>query len=1209
MTRLSTVPSQIGPYKVLGLLGAGGMGEVYRAQGPQGREVALKVTKRAIARSAAALKREVRTLKALEHPGIVRMLDQGGSEEHLWYAMPLVSGVSLSERFSQMWERAAASTSLTETAPVPSSASYVTPTVLPTHGYSDRSVAANGHQREILDLGCQIGQVLSYLHDNHVVHGDLKPSNVLLHAEGYPVLVDFGITGRIEGGLPRERLVIPRPVVGTIAYLAPERHRDSKFSAAADLYSFGCLLYEGLVGSPPKWTGARDRLGLIPPSRLVSGVAVELDQLICQLLSPDVAERPKSAGAVIAVLESLGGRCSDALAPTEATVGVRAQFVGRAAELSAIEQALDGAEVGEVRSISLVGPSGSGKTRLLTRVAAMGQRRGYHVVGGECEPRYGLSGRASMGGGRLFGPLEGVVSAVVEQLMRGDRRLRHMLLVESVAALGPYFPALTEALGLSVPEASAPGPVALERTVRAMVQLVKAMSLSRPLMIMVDDLQWLDDLSWRVMERLIASPPDFFSGVFVSSLREGPSEPLGRFSQGLSGSVLISVESLSESEMNRLLDAVQARRLPTSDERRVIARRSMGLPYFAVEYLRTILEAEESGYVDPLTLPMDPRDAVRERLARLPRKALQLLQAAAVLGRVFSVRLLRAMNAVSDEEFRPTLRILVLRGMLEERTLGTVWAFVHDVILEQARSGLDEVTRLRLHGNAAALCEQERSPAWMVASHYLNAGRAAEARKWFQEGGEKAWQQGRAAEATWMLHEAEKCIDALGDQADPEDVGRLASLLFEVESLDGMHRSSVERLRWALRRLGEPMPEERWRWLRSLMSDAWSVITLRRVSAASISPKQRLVDELNSQLLTGLAVNRSRDEVIHALARSLRNGVTLRDRLWFGNTLGVLGLGFSLAGIETAAERVLAWASSMTETELLRDEHLVVYQIAALHNLLHCRWDSPQSLTVEAAMASWAPVAGDRRRLLRELYTLLPSVERGDLQTVPDQLSQIIDSARLAGNRMVEIQAVQVGIRVGYFRKDESTVRRRLRELEGLGSGGTDDRQSTVSKIFGAIVSARQGYYHGAYRQAQRIEQELRGLSAPVGIEYHIWLELPELYLTIAEGTVDRELRDNALTWARRHFSRMRVNGWMFKRFRSPSLRYRGWLALQQGKFRSGQSYLQKAVQEALRYDLKPEQLRVRELASRYGVMLLESEAENRRQVERLRRYMGVKGE
>jgi serine/threonine protein kinase len=264
-------PQTIGGWRTTDPLGAGGMGTVFRAEHAADRRVAaLKIARVDDAIAIDSVRREVALLGRIRHPGVVALVDHGLFERRPWYAMELVEGPSLADHIDALWGSARGDRNL-EAAP-DERATWVT---RPMRGVTNppgepivtrpgaavdaaknevgtaapvaagpRPVVAGGKLKETLQLFVSLCQTLGYLHGEGIVHLDLKPTNILLRHGDQPVVVDFGITRQIAGGLNREVLHVDALQGGTDHYMAPEQVSSGLTDARTDLYALGCILFE-----------------------------------------------------------------------------------------------------------------------------------------------------------------------------------------------------------------------------------------------------------------------------------------------------------------------------------------------------------------------------------------------------------------------------------------------------------------------------------------------------------------------------------------------------------------------------------------------------------------------------------------------------------------------------------------------------------------------------------------------------------------------------------------------------------------------------------------------------------------------------------------------------------------------------------------------------------------------------------------------------
>jgi TolB-like protein/Tfp pilus assembly protein PilF len=217
------VGARLGPYEVLAPLGAGGMGEVYRALDTRlDREVAVKVLPERLAEDPSSLsrfEREAKALAALSHPNVLTILDIGREGAIAYTVTELLEGESLRTRL----------------------------------------LRAQMSWREAAELGSEIADGLAAAHSRGIVHRDLKPENVFLTGSGRPKILDFGLARRERLADPAEQRpqptqtqeTEPGALMGTVGYMSPEQVSGLSADARSDIFSLGCLLYEMVTGSRP----------------------------------------------------------------------------------------------------------------------------------------------------------------------------------------------------------------------------------------------------------------------------------------------------------------------------------------------------------------------------------------------------------------------------------------------------------------------------------------------------------------------------------------------------------------------------------------------------------------------------------------------------------------------------------------------------------------------------------------------------------------------------------------------------------------------------------------------------------------------------------------------------------------------------------------------------------------------------------------------
>ena len=267
------VGTRLGPYAVLAPLGAGGMGEVYRARDTRlEREVAIKVLPDRLAADASSLsrfEREARAVAALSHPNILAIHDFGEDHDVRYAVTELLDGETVRERIAR--ERLA--------------------------------------WRKAVEIGIAIADGLSAAHTKGIVHRDLKPENVFVTSAGLVKILDFGLA-RSETRPTKEVTSTPTAsvrteagtVLGTVGYMSPEQVRLEPVDARSDIFSFGCLLYEMLSGRRPfEGRSTGETLASIlrdhPPEIAALGVALPaaLERVVARCLEKNREERFQSA--------------------------------------------------------------------------------------------------------------------------------------------------------------------------------------------------------------------------------------------------------------------------------------------------------------------------------------------------------------------------------------------------------------------------------------------------------------------------------------------------------------------------------------------------------------------------------------------------------------------------------------------------------------------------------------------------------------------------------------------------------------------------------------------------------------------------------------------------------------------------------------------------------------------------------------------------
>jgi len=705
-------------------LGAGASGEVFRVLDRRFRhEVALKTLFKADSAAILRFKNEFRSLADVVHPNLVQLYELHQDGETWFFTMELVPGVDLFE-----WVRGKAEEGA-QPAPPP--------------------------DMDLLRAALlQLVQGLCALHTAGKLHCDLKPSNLRVTPEGRVVLLDFGLV----------REIVPRgdqtfELAGTPAYMSPEQLGGLPIDAASDWYAVGTLLFELLTGQRPM-VGSFAKIlhqkltGEAPsPTSLVPDLPDDLSHLCQALLAREAEPRPNGSDVMLA----LG--ISPAQPPRPES---KQLLVGRERHLAALEEAFARCRQGQCSVVWVHGSSGMGKSALVQQFIEQERQRhpALLCLEGRCYERESVPYKA----------LDALVDAA-------SRHLRHLpdseaetLLPPDILALARLFPALhsVEAIEraqrrvLDMPD---------EREQRrrahgALRELLRRLVSRRPLILIIDDLQWGDRDSAGLLTELLSppdAPPFLLLGCFRSEERE--SSPL---LQALLGSKEVDAGATRELEVAELEDdaatslarhllATRAAGLKTpagapaeladAALARAIARESQGSPFFVAELVEHAV-ADLGGMAE--TLPKFDDEStgstldrlILTRLRRLPLEMRRLLDLVALAGRPLELEVALEVSALGAEG--PNA-VATLRGanLVRIRRVGHHDAIepYHDRIREAVARRVERSKKIALHQQLAEHFERsERAEPETIASHWREAGEVAKEAHWVAEAAGRAMQ-------------------------------------------------------------------------------------------------------------------------------------------------------------------------------------------------------------------------------------------------------------------------------------------------------------------------------------------------------------------------------------------------------------------------------------------------------------------------------------
>lgn len=702
-------------YKVLGLLGEGAMGSVYRVvdrlQG--GSECALKVIKAQPGDNDELnlrFKSEYYALSRLRHPNVVAVLDFGLLETgERFIVMELVQGEDLSELLNRE--------------PMP--------------------------LKQVYQLLSQLLQALDYIHARQYVHRDIKSANLRVTPNGNLKLMDFGLIGRIGQ--------VSQQIVGSAGYLAPEVAQGGVLRAETDLYATGCMAYEMLTGDVP-FTGSmgeviRAHLQAEPaPLRTLRPDApAALEELVMSLLRKEPPQRPRSAGRVLQSLAAIAGITTVQENPEQRlSFLVASELVGREQELATIDECLAAALGGEGRALMIGAPAGTGKSRLAQELTLKAKLAGFIVMHGSCHDE----------GDEPYAALRDALRPALVYALPEER-------TRFEAALRLLFPEFFYAQPL--PEgASAVDPV---------LDWLVSLSQRHPLLWLVDDLQWADPATLDILNKAIRSVKGH-SILCVGTFRDDETPPGSLVWQTIEEGTSVALRPTpltADQQLSLLARFFPDTRIPPSFSN-ALYDASGGNPLFVKEVLQLLIEEGHLVRIEGMwRFPSDPtllkdlrrvEATLRRRIHHLPHVAQQLLRAASVLGHHWELINLRAVADLSEEELFEALQGLQERQLIAQDETGLYFfrhSRVRDVVYDElppdARTGLHrragEALLARCAGNEEALAHD-------LARHFLLSGNDARAHPQLLTAADTALARGAIYVALEYWRDADAALERLG---------------------------------------------------------------------------------------------------------------------------------------------------------------------------------------------------------------------------------------------------------------------------------------------------------------------------------------------------------------------------------------------------------------------------------------------------------------
>ncbi|MBV8416067.1 MAG: serine/threonine-protein kinase PknK, partial [Verrucomicrobia bacterium] len=585
---------------------------------------------------------------------------------------------------------------------------------------------------QALRIGIGIAGALRGLHDRDIIHMDLKPANILVEPEtGKAWLTGFGIASRLSREL--QPMGTPGLMAGTLAYIAPEQtgRMNRSIDSRSDLYSYGVVLYQMLTGSLPfvasdalEWVHCHLARQPVPPVERTKAIPRYVSAIVMRLLAKTAEERYQTAASVEADLrrclhdlESLGRISSFPLGEHDVSDRLRIpeKLYGRDRE---VKRLLDSFErvvaTGRLELALVAGYSGVGKSSVVNELQkAIVLPRGYFIAGKFDKHKSDIP----------YSTLAQAFQMLIRQILgksQEDVDQWRGALLEAIAPHGQLIANLIPELDLIIgkqPVLSELPPKETQHRFQAVFRQFLGVFARKehPLVIFLDDLQWLDAATLTLLESLVIQP-DVPYLLIIGAYRDNevsPSHPLMQTLHSIrqAGVIVneIVLQPLSLKDVNRFIaDSLRCEPARAKSLAQLVYQKTAGNPFFLIHFLTALAEEQ--------LLKFDARDSVwkwnlaeiktrgftdnvvdlmTSKLRQLPVATQEVLKLLACLGAKAEIATLAMANGGSEEEIHSAMWEVVRAGLVLKLT--DSYNFLHDRVREAAYSLIPPESRAEVH--------------------------------------------------------------------------------------------------------------------------------------------------------------------------------------------------------------------------------------------------------------------------------------------------------------------------------------------------------------------------------------------------------------------------------------------------------------------------------------------------------------------------------
>ena len=764
-------------YTIKDVIGSGSNATVYRAE-QNGKHFALKIGEIPGDSEGDKLRfrREVAALARLKHPGLVKVYDAGIIDESTYLVTDIANGRSLRNLLSEI-------------------------------GAFD--------EQTLINIAKSISGPLSEIHQQGLVHRDLKPDNVLIGDDGDVTIIDLGYVTNAGIYVQKEN-----EIVGTVLYSSPEQLGlvSVPLGPESDLYSLGVMLYECAAGRPPFFSEDLSELVQMhltetvrPLSQISNQFSSLFSNIVEKLMAKDQEKRYATALQMVTDLEAFdeiqrqGEPYALARRETRKRPNVSG-LVGREEEVQKLNNVLSLAQASSGSIAIVSGESGLGKTRLCQEILFHGTTNELVIVS-KCE-EFNIDPFVC-------------IQALVDQLGI-DETLTRSAAGQSADQIKKIFPRLAKVLNIK--SSSKPTSVSqselYELATEFLVSLLKGVNKS--IVWLLDDLQWMDEGSFEVACRLASHLSSMKLMILCTSRNdEVHLEIINAFRNRIQLALKceIDLKPLTYDGVAKLICLQLGQTTIDGTLVENIRGVTNGNAYLVKEYIRSLVEVGvlslkrglwtlDKDQLAKAPLPSDAANLIRNRLNLLSASVLRVAQCASVIGMEFSLAGLQSVSELNEVHIRSALADCMQDGLIEPSP-GGHYRFIHDRVREALYQSSNQTERTEIHQRTAEFLSSvyfdDESKVFEIAHHYQ--------RGYWQRSSEMAFRfnlkAGLKASEVQSNSQAQQFLEAALEVSEHAKgsfpLGELFSTLGQIALRQGQLPEAITNFKMSLNYIHEPL--------------------------------------------------------------------------------------------------------------------------------------------------------------------------------------------------------------------------------------------------------------------------------------------------------------------------------------------------------------------------------------------------------------------